>query len=120
MYTNFGDKNFFEYGLYVDTEHSDEEFPILFCQPYPDEENLYQFGECTVSINDSWINRNEVMRFIGMTEKNFNPVQFAIGCFKFYGPEEFGADSLVYDWTHMERKEIEEQLKYRLIVYDES
>ena len=29
MFVNYGDRNFFEYGVLVDTDHSDTEFPIL-------------------------------------------------------------------------------------------
>ena len=36
MYRNYGDKNFFENGVLVDTDHSDTAFPMLLCRPYPD------------------------------------------------------------------------------------
>lgn len=52
MYRNYGDKNFFENGILVDTEHSDTAFPMLLCRPYPDEEDLYQFGEVEVDLDD--------------------------------------------------------------------
>lgn len=52
MYRNYGDKDFFENGVLVDTEHSDTVFPMLLCRPYPDEEDLYQFGEVEVDLDD--------------------------------------------------------------------
>lgn len=118
MYVNYGDQDFFEHGILVDTEHSDIEFPILYCVPYPGEEDLYQFGDCMVDITDSWIEKQIVMDYIDMKETEFDPVQFAIGCVEYYGAANFGAQSYVYDWTRMRRTEIEEILKYRLIAYD--
>lgn len=52
MYRNYGDRDFFEHGVLVDTEHSDTCFPMLLCRPYPDAEDLYQFGEVEVDLND--------------------------------------------------------------------
>lgn len=118
MYVNYGDKDFFECGILVEAGHSDTEFSILYCVPYPNEDDLFQFGDCKVDIADSWIKKQEVMNNIGMTEMTFNPVQFAIGCIEFYGAENFGAQSYAYDWSQMKRLEIEEMLKYRLIAGD--
>lgn len=118
MYLNYGDVNFFEHGILVDTEHSDTEFPILYCMPYPDEEDLYQFGDCQVDITDSWIDKQAILNYIGMKETEFDPVLFAIGCIEYYGAVNFGADSYCYDWLHMQRKDIEEILKYRMIASD--
>lgn len=118
MYVNYGDKDFFDYGVLVDTEHSDTEFPILYCMPYPDEEDLFQFGDCRVDITDSWIEKQAVMNHIGMKEAEFNPALFAIGCISYYGAVNFGAQSYAYDWSRMKRQEIEEILKHRLIAND--
>ena len=118
MYVNYGDKDFFERGILVDAEHSDTEFPILYCMPYPDEEDLFQFGDCRVDITDSWIKKQDVMNYIGMKETKFDPVLFAIGCIEYYGAENFGASSYAYDWRQMKRRDIEEMLKYRLIASD--
>lgn len=118
MYVNYGDKNFFEHGILVDVEHSDTEFPVLYCMPYPDETDLFQFGDCLVDITDSWIEKRDVMNFIGMKETDFDPVQFAVGCIEYYGAENFGAMSYAYDYSRMNRAKIEEILKYRLIAND--
>ena len=49
MYENYGDKNFFEYGRLVEVVN-DNEFNIICCTPYDDEEDKYQFAECIVDI----------------------------------------------------------------------
>lgn len=118
MYINYGDKNFFEKGVLVDNEHSDTVFQIIICNPYSDEENLYQFGEVEVDITDSWIDRKSVMDYIGMTEDKFDPIQYAIGCIEYYGAAEFGAISYAYDWMHMTKEDICDILKYRMIASD--
>lgn len=108
MFTNYGDKNFFEHGCLVDAEHSDTEFPMLLCRPYDDENDLYQMARVTVDITDDWIDRKAVMDFIGMTEKTFDPVDFAIGCTEYYSWSNFGADDygVFWNWKQMRKKEI--------------
>lgn len=121
MYINYGDRNFFENGCLVDTEHSDTEFPMILCMPYSDEDDLYQMAEVKVDITDDWIERDRVMDFIGMTEETYNPVQFAIGCTEYYSWEDFGARDCYpnYDWRHMRKEDICEILKHRLIASDD-
>lgn len=118
MYLNFGDKNFFEDGILVDTEHSDTVFPMLLCLPYPDEENLYQFGDVEVDTKDTWIDRESVLSYIGMTEADYDPIAYAIGAASYYSWENFGANSYAYDWQHMTKEEISEILKNRVIAKD--
>ncbi|QHJ85062.1 MAG: hypothetical protein [Bacteriophage sp.] len=115
MYVNYGDRNFFEYGVLVDGEHSDTVFSILYCMPYCDEEDKYLFADCIVDVDDNWIGREEVMSFIGMTEEHFDPVQFAIGCIEYYGTENF-TDCL--SRGKYNRKEIEHRLMYYSIASD--
>lgn len=115
MYINHGDKNFFEYGVLVDAEHSDTEINILYCRPFDDAEDQYFFADCIVDVTDTWINKKSVMDYIGMTEENYNNIQFAIGCIEYYGAENFSDSSMGYQFT---RKEIEDQLKYYLIAND--
>ena len=118
MYLSYGDRDFFEHGLLIDAEHSDTEIMAICCEPYPDKEDLFQFGVCTVDITDSWIDRESVMRFIGMSETTFDPVEFAIGCLNYYNWENFGAMNYAYDWTQMDRESIKEHLKHYLIASD--
>ena len=116
MYRNYGDKNFFDYGVLVDDEHSDDEFQIIRCRPYDDIEDTYAFAELTVNINDSWIDKKAVMRYIGMTEETFDKVQFAIGCTDYYAWENFGID--YYQEYEYSKESICNILKNRLIAND--
>lgn len=121
MFTNYGDKDFFENGCLVDTEHSDTVFPMLLCMPYSDEDGMYQMARVQVDIAEDWIEKERVMSFIGMTEETYDPVQFAIGCTEYYSWENFGADDYLnpcFDWRHMEKKDICGILKYELIASD--
>ena len=115
MYINYGDKDFFELGTLVDSEHSDTEIKILYCRPYDDEENLYLFADCIVDIEDSWIDKKSIMDFLGMTENTFDSIQYAIGCIEYYGVENFSDSYNGYQFT---MEEIKEQLKYYLIASD--
>lgn len=121
MYKNYGDKNFFEYGVLVDNDHSDTEIDIIRCLPYPepdeDGNDIYQFNEMTVDITDEWIDRKAVMDFIGMTEDTFDPVQFAIGCTDWYSWDNFGLP-YAYDWQRMDRNSICDILRHRMIASD--
>lgn len=115
MYLNYGDYDFFEYGVLVDNDHKENEIDILYCRPYDDEENLYLFADCSVDITDSWIDKKEVMSYIGMEENNFDSIRFAIGCIEYYGVENFSSPYAGYQFT---REEIEEMLKHYFIASD--
>ena len=120
MYINYGDVNFFENGILVDAEHSDTEINILYCKPFYSEEEQderYFFADCTVDIEDSWIDKKAVMEFIDMTEENFNNIHFAIGCIEYYGAENF-ADFLYVKHVFSRKEEIEERLKHYMISSD--
>ena len=120
MYINYGDKDFFRHGLLVDYGHSETEFLIMTCEPYPEEEDVYQFGDITVDITEPWIDRKAVMGYIGMKEDGFDPFFYAVGCVSYYGAENFGAGSALpmYDWTSMRSEYIKEILRYRMIDSD--
>lgn len=118
MYKNYGDVNFFEYGILVDGDHSDTEIQIICCQPYPNETDLYMFGECLVDITDQWIDKQAVMAYCDMTIDTYDVIQYAIACLEYYGMENFGAESYVYNYAKMTRTEIENILKYRDIASD--
>ena len=118
MYKNYGDRNFFEHGILADDEHSDSVISLIRCEPYPDEEDLYQFAKMDVDVDDPWIDRKAVMDYAGM--KEFDPVEFAIAASDYYSWENFGASSygVFYDWQHMTKAEIRQALKGELIAYD--
>lgn len=119
MYKNYGDKNFFENGRLIEKEENTETiFNILVCNPYSDREDLYIFGDCQVDTTDDWIDRQAVMSYIGMTDQNFDIVQYALGCIDYYGILEFGGESYAYDCQHMTMADIQDILKYRQIAPD--
>ena len=118
MYINYGDKDFFELGILVDTEHSNTEFSMIRCLPYPEKEDLYQFAMLTVDITDSWINKEAVMSYIGMSEDTFDPVQYAIGCTDYYSWLEFGAGFHDADWQQVNAAYIVDVLKNQMIASD--
>ena len=116
MYKNYGDVNFFNYGMLVDTEHSDTDIDIIFCHPiYDTDTELYYFGAVTVCINDEWIDKKSVMSYISMDDKSFNNIHYAIGCLEYYGAENFGTD--FQNWQYS-REEICNILKHRFIDCD--
>lgn len=84
-YENYGDVNPLEHGGIWVKRESKNEYEIL--KNNPETNTLY---DLLVDITDSWIEKDSVMSFIGMTEENFNPLQFAIGCTDYYSPENFG------------------------------
>lgn len=105
MYKNYGDKNFFEYGRLVEeVENTETVFNILVCDSYSGE--------------DDWIDRQAVMSYIGMTDQNFDIVQYALGCIDYYGILEFGGESYLYDCNNMTMTDIQDILKYRQIASD--
>jgi len=120
MYVNHGNKDFFEHGRLVDAEHEENVIHILCCEPYQDEEDKFQFGECTVDVTDSWINRKSVMRFIGMSEEAYDPVEFALGCVDYYSWDNFGAMDYgcSYNWQDVDRETIIKELKRYMIACD--
>ena len=121
IYTNCGDVNFFEHGLLMSNEHSDTEIEVLYCMPYPDEEDKYQFAELTVDLRDPWLleHRDEILSFAGMENSSPDVFQFAAAAIDYFGPENFGAASIyAYDWRNMTRKEILDILRMRNIAVD--
>lgn len=120
MYVNYGDKNFFEHGRIVDAEHEEDVIHILCCEPYPDEADRFQFGECAVDVMDSWIDQKAVMRFIGMNEETYDPVRFALGCVDYYSWDNFGAMDYgcSYNWQDVDRENILKELRHYLIASD--
>ena len=114
MYKNYGDVDFFQRGVLVEADNnSPTTFHMLRCEPYTDQEDLFQFASVYVDISDTWIDKDRVLSNIGMTEADFDPLQFAIGCTDCYSWDNFGAldYSGSYDWQKCTREQVEEQLK---------
>lgn len=112
MWENYGDRNFFECGLLVNTDYSEikTEFQILYCRPYSDVADKYLFSECVVDITDNWIDKEAVMSYIGMSENDFDSIPYAIGCIYYYGYSNFNSYSLY--GTTKSKREIKKILEY--------
>lgn len=104
-YSNYGDKNFLEYGrLVAENEDNPYVFRIIVCNPYPErnenDEQEYQFGICHVDLSDSWIDAVSVAEFAGLDLNSTLGVNVALACIDYYGMEEFVTES-PFDWTRM-------------------
>lgn len=84
-YFNYGDVNPIEHGGIWVKKIDNHTFEII--KNIPETNELL---DLKVDITDSWIERERVMSFIGMTEKEFNPIWFAIGCINYYSADNFG------------------------------
>lgn len=118
MFENYGDKNFFEYGVLIDADHSENEYRVLYCMPfYETDDNgndLYYFADCNVDITDSWIDKNAVESYADVNAENA-PELYAVACIEYYGVENFSSP---YDGYTFTRAEICEKLKNYLIAND--
>ena len=120
MYKNYGDRDFFEYGILVDDEHEENVYDMLLCRPYSDNEDLFWFAHVAVDITDSWIDKKAVMEFSGIKSVEEDPIRYAIACTEYYSWDNFGAyDYAVnYDWRFADRDLICSELKHYLIAKD--
>ena len=115
MYKNFGDKNFFEYGILLDNDHSDTQFPILFCAPLCEEDEngnqLYHFADCYVDVDSEWFDFDAIESCCGSWDSNES---LAIAALNYYGSNEF-SDS--WGDTIFTAEEIVEKLRNYHIDY---
>ena len=107
MYTNYGDRNFWEHGRLVDVEHSDEEINVIYCEPYTDTENLYLFAACTVNLTDDWIDWAAVRSYAGLNAESIDDdintkELLAIAAIDYYGVENFSSPYEGYQFTKQE------------------
>lgn len=91
QYTNYGDVNPLDYGGIWVKYLGNNEYDIIQNTPDEEKENNQSVYDLTVNITDSWIERKLIMSYIGMTEENFDPLEYAIGCINYYAPENFGS-----------------------------
>ena len=106
MFLNYGDVNFFEYGVLVDSQSTPEEVKILYCQPFiKDEVQYFIFSECCVDTNDSWIDKTAVIDFCGLSPDD-DFIKFAIACIEYYGCYEFDGSYSAPTYTAEEVLEI--------------
>ena len=45
-------------------------------------------------IDESWIDKKDVMSFLGMTEEDFDPIWFLLGAVDYYGSANFGSEPM--------------------------
>ena len=115
MYKNFGDRNFFEYGILLDNDHSDTEFSILFCTPLFEEDEsgnqLYLFADCYVDIMSEWFDLEAIESCCGSWDSNES---LAIAALNYYGSDEF---SDYYETGIFTAEEIVEKLRKYFVDY---
>jgi hypothetical protein len=92
IYENFGDVNPLDHGGIWVKQINKTEYEIV--KNIPETNEIY---DLSIDITDSWIEKNDVMSFIGMTNESFDPLWFAIGCTDYYSPENFGSIYKMYD-----------------------
>lgn len=83
MYYNFGDKNYLSYGRFIEPAGK-HVFNVLTC----DEVNgKYKVCDCYIDTKDKMIDADDVYCYINLDE--YSPLDFAVGCIDYYGPEAF-------------------------------
>ena len=93
---NYGDVTPPEGGRYVRSNGDGSYNVVEVAQVYEyDRDTGYQVAHYmidTSDIEDSWIDKEDVMSFIGMTEATFDPIWFLLGAVDYYGWENFGEE----------------------------
>ena len=86
QYENYGDANPLMHGGIWVKKIGETEYEII--KNDPEDETL---SDLTVDISDHWLQKHDVMSYIGMTEETFDPIHFAIGCTDYHSPDNFGS-----------------------------
>ena len=86
LYSNYGDVNFFEYGILAKHDPAGDTVDLLLCRPIPDKEHEYIFASISIDINDDWIDRDNVTNFAGLAP-DASAIDFAIACSEYYNWE---------------------------------
>jgi len=105
---NYGDVTPQAGGRYL-KKSGNNSYDVVEVKYYYDEEK-YLIDKYYIdldNINDSWIEKKDVMSFIGMTEKEFDPIWFLLGAVDYYGSINFGH----YDNTLYTEVELLTELK---------
>lgn len=107
---NFGDVNPLKHGgIFIkrDTEINPETCFYIVKNVYDCDGEKHIIYDLYVDITDSWIEKQDVMEFIGMTENDFDSIQYAIGCTDYYSMENFGGNRIECSTI----EELQEELK---------
>lgn len=86
MFENYGDRNFFEGGCYVQ-DNGDDNYTVIVCDPV--DSGNYRLAICDVDTYDGWINQQEVENFSGVS-RDADGKLYATSCVQYYGPDNFG------------------------------
>lgn len=84
-FKNYGDVNPLDHGGIWVKQINNHTFEVI--RNIPETNEVYNME---VDITDSWIEKEEVLSFTGMTEENFDPIWYAFSCTQYYGVENFG------------------------------
>jgi hypothetical protein len=88
-WVNYGDVNPLVYGGIWIKKFSSNEFYIV--RNFNDNDcSIIYCDSLMIDITESWIEKERVMNYIGMTYHDFDSIQFAIGCIEYYSYENFG------------------------------
>jgi hypothetical protein len=91
---NYGDANPLTWGgtwVMSDEEANGETFRgCYYIIKYTPENN--EILDLYVDVNDSWLERESIMDYIGMTEETYDEIQYAIGCTDYYSYLNFGCN----------------------------
>jgi len=74
-----------------------------------DPEKCLVIEDVLIDISDSWIEKDQVLSFIGGDETTPDEV-FAVACLDYYGPENFGGDYIT-DWSQVNFMTLEELIE---------
>jgi hypothetical protein len=102
----YGDVNPLIYGGTWVKKESDTNYRVVKFYPNEGEYNQEIFGEIQnlyVDISSNWIEKDEVMSYIDMSENNFNPELYAIACTDYYSVLNFGDE---YDLKKLNEEEV--------------
>lgn len=101
MYKNYGDKDFFEFGILA--KECDEYVNVLYCSPDPDKEGKYIFANCYVDPDADWVDKSVLS-----CDTDADRVIRAIACVEYYGVCEFTSGA---GYELLSREEVEDRLK---------
>ena len=107
MYLNYGDINFANNGRLVE-QVGKHQFNIVTCEHMKN--GKFLVCECFVDTKDSMVDMDDVYAFAGI--EDYSPIDFAVGCIDYYGPEAFCNYRHRYELTADEVKELLKKIEH--------
>lgn len=100
---NYGDVTPQEGGRYLH-KNEDDSYDVIEVK-YLYDDDKFIIDRYMIDLDDiggSWIEKESVLSFIGMTGKDFHPLFFMLGAVDYYGTENFGGqDNIFYTEEEM-------------------